>query len=175
MTADRTHRFRAASTLLWAAALASLLAGCGAKLIPYVPNQTAMTAAEAMRVVQRTIETQPGDHIPYGVAVTPEKLTISKHATQILYFDDLWKTDLHSKRNYFLVRFWDGNRHGFRIYTSDQRDAERFVDALHVLSEENKLLATRPEPERSRRIRAVERQRRELEMEIDVSEGPIRD
>ena len=175
MTADRTGLFRAASSLIWAAALASLLAGCAAKLIPYVPNQRAMTAAEAMRVVQRTIETQPGGHVPYGVAVTPEKLTISKHATQILYFDDLWKSDLHSKRNYFFVRFWDNHRHGFYIYTSDQRDAERFVDALYVLSEESKLLATLPERERARRIHTVERQRKELEMEIDVSEGPDRD
>ena len=141
-----------------------------AKLIPYAPSQDSMPAAVAMRVVQRTIEQQPGGHVPYRVDVTPEKLTISTRASQIFYFDDLWRSDLHSRRDYFVVRFWDDSRHGYRIYVSDRRDAERFIDALHVLSAQAEMLAELPEPERAQRIRTVERQRKELE--IGVSAGP---
>ena len=141
-----------------------------AKLIPYAPNQSSMPAAAAMRVVQRTIEQQPGGHVPYRVDVTPEKLTISTRASQIFYFDDLWRSDLHSRRSYFIVRFWDDKRHGYHIYVSDRHDAERFIDALHVLSAEAEMLAELPESERAQRIRTVERQRKELE--IGVSAGP---
>jgi hypothetical protein len=172
MAAQPKRRFRALPALLAAAAYVSLLPACGARLIPYVPDQDAMSAAEALRVVERTIEQQPGPFVPHGVDVTPVKLTITTKRTQILYFDDLWRTDLHSKRSYYIVRFWDDKRHGFRIFVSEQRDAQRFLDALHVLTEENKRLAELPEPERARRVRTVERQRKQLELEIDVSEGP---
>jgi hypothetical protein len=152
-----------------AAVLVGAVLGC-AKLIPYAPNQSSMQAAVAMRVVQRTIEQQPGGHVPHRVDVTPEKLTISSRASQIFYFDDLWKSDLHSRRSYFVVRFWDDKRHGYHVYVSDRQDAEQFIDALHVLSAEAALLAGLPEAERTQRIRSVERQRKELE--IGVSAGP---
>ena len=125
-----------------------------------------MPAAVALRVVQRIIEQQPGGHVPYHVDVTPEKLTISSRASQIFYFDDLWKSDLHSRRSYFVVRFWDDKRHAYHVYVSDRHDAERFIDALHVLSAEAKMLAELPEPERAQRLRTVERQRKELEISV---------
>jgi len=156
---------------LCAVLLVGLVLAC-AKLIPYAPNRGSMPAAVAMRVVQRTIEQQPGGHVPYRVDVTPEKLTISSRASQILYFDDLWKSDLHSRRSYFVVRFWDNRRHGYHVYVSDRHDAERFIDALHVLSAEAEMLAELPEPERAQRVRTVERQRKELELEVGVSAGP---
>jgi hypothetical protein len=164
-------RVRSSVAPLCALLLVGALLAC-TKLIPYAPNQKSMSAAVAMRVVQRTIEQQPGGQVPYRVDVTPEKLTISSRASQILYFDDLWKSDLHSRRSYFVVRFWDNRRHGYRIYVSDRQDAERFIDALHVLSAEAEMLAELPEPERAQRIRTVERQRKELELEIGVSAGP---
>ncbi len=120
-----------------------------------------------MRVVQRTIEQQPGGHVPYRVDVTPEKLTISSRASQIFYFDDLWKSDLHSRRSYFVVRFWDDKSHAYQIYVSERHDAERFIDALHVLSAEAGTLAELAEPERAQRIRTVERQRKELEIGVE--------
>jgi len=138
-----------------------------ARLIPYAPNQnSSMPAAVALRVVQRIVEQQPGDHVPYHVDVTPEKLTISSRASQIFYFDDLWQSDLHSRRGYFVVRFWDDKRHAYHVYVSDRHDAERFIDALHVLSAEAKTLAELPEPERAQRLRTVERQRKELEVSV---------
>jgi hypothetical protein len=131
-----------------------------------------MSAAVALRVVQRTIEQQPGGHVPYRVDVTPEKLMIASRASQILYFDDLWKWDLHSRRSYFVVRFWDDKRHGYRIYVSNRQNAERFIDALYLLASEAEMLAELPEPERAKRIQTVERQRKELELEVGVSAGP---
>jgi hypothetical protein len=58
------------------------------------------------------------------------------------------------------------------VYVSDRQDAERFIDALHVLSAEAEMLAELPEAERAQRIRTVEHQRKELELEVGVSAGP---
>jgi len=131
-----------------------------------------MPAAEAMEVVQRTIEQQVGeDNVPNDVHVTVQKLTVSSDATEILYFDDLWKTDLHARRYYYVVRIFDSKHHVYHIYVAHQRDAELFIDALYVLLDENKHLATLADAERAQRIRRVERQRKQLEIEIDVSAG----
>jgi len=166
MRLNANHVIPTGATRLLAAGLLCTLVACGARLIPYAP-QGDVAPALAMRVVQRTIEQQPGRHVPLAVEVTPVKLTISAASTQILYFDDLWKSDLHSKRSYFIVRFWDDKRHGFRIYVSELRDAKRFIDSLYVLSDEAKILAKLPEEHRVRRIRSVERQRKVLELEAD--------
>ncbi len=170
-SAASVQRWRVRSLIgpLCAVVLVGAVLAC-ARLILYAPNQSSMPAAVAMRVVQRTIEQQPGDHVPYRVDVTPEKLTISSRASQIFYFDDLWRSDLHSRRSYFVVRFWDDKRHGYHIYVSDRHDAERFIDALHVLSAEAEMLAELPEPERAQRIQTVERQRKELEIRVEA--GP---
>lgn len=142
------------------------LVACGATVVPYLPRHT-VTPAEAMRVVERTIEQQPGKLAPYAVEVTPVKLRITSRSTQILYFDDLWRSDLSEKGNYFIVRFWDDKSHGFRIFVSEIGDAKRFLDSLYVLSEEAKLLAKLPDEERGRRIRVLERQRKVLELEFE--------
>jgi hypothetical protein len=166
MRVNANHVLPTGAIRFLASGLACTIVACGAKLIPYAPQRD-VKAAQAMRVVQRTIEQQPGSHVPLAVEVTPIKLTITSRATQILYFDDLWKSDLHSKRSYFIVRFWDNKRHGFRIDVSELRDAKLFIDSLYVLSDEAKILAKLPDEQRALRVRSVERQRKVLELEAD--------
>jgi len=147
------------------------LGGCTHPIV-YAPQTDDLSPAEAMYIVQKSIEQQSGDHVPHRVEVTAEKIVVTKVQTQILYFRDLWKSDLHSRRNYFVVRFWDSKGHSYRYYLRDRGDAERLIDAIHVLAEENRMLAELPEPERARRVRHIEQQRKVLE--LDVSEGPPR-
>lgn len=148
---------------------AATLVACSS-LIPYAPRK-GMTPAQAMGVVQRTIEQQPGGHV-CRAEVTTEKLIVSGAATQILYFEDLWRSDLHSRHSYFVVRFWDNKGHGYRFYVSDLQTAELLIDAVHVLADENRVLAEIPEADRAERVRHIEHQRKVLEMEADISEGP---
>ena len=142
-----------------------LLAGCS-KRIDYAPAEPSLTVPQAIRVVQRTIEQQPRNHVPLAVAVTPVKLAITTHfeseedersGSKVLYFEDLTSASLHSRRGYFVVTFRDSKRHQFRIYVAYRPDAERFIDSLYVVSKEAKFLETLPDAQRVERIRSVMR------------------
>ena len=153
--------------LLALAVIGILTTGCTWP-IQYVPQDSVATIPEAMRIVLKTTEQQPGDQVPRAVGINPVKLTIIKRGTwrqEVLYFEDVTNAELGSRRDYFYVRLWNNKRSPI-VYVSDLADAKRFVDAIHMLSAEAKILATLPEEDRDLRIRELDQYNRGPKIEL---------
>lgn len=119
-----------------------VLTGCSS-LISYTPALD-LHPADAMRVVERSLEEQPTGAAT-EISVTPERASFASRQRRLIgsesgplritfYFDTFGRTDLMAHKGKYIVRVWD--RSGvfrFRVYFADEARAKRFMDAMGSL------------------------------------------
>lgn len=133
-------------------AVLAMSAGCAWQPVPYDPKAS-MTVEEATKVVERALREQPPGTSYGDVEVTPERAILMGSRAEAnlwtgargfvpvqttIYFDSIGKADLSEKnraRNQFVVRVWyRGTEAVIKAFFSERTKAERFLDALHVLT-----------------------------------------
>lgn len=119
----------------------SLSGGTGCRRLAYTPTPS-LSQEEAVAIITRSLEEQPGGHAAGNVDVTPEKLTFQKlHGSLVFggksavptafYFDTLGKMDLSSRNAGSVVRVWDKfGTYRFRVVIPDPDRARLFMDAM---------------------------------------------
>lgn len=146
-------RTRVAAWLASLGVVLSVVAGCGARVVPYTATLS-MPVDEAIKVIERGFAEQPLDRSFGKIDVTPERVSVAQaqakanlwtgargfvETTIAIYFDGVGKWDLAEVRDRYAVRVWyQGDSQIIRLYFVDLERAERFLDALQVLTENAK-------------------------------------
>lgn len=170
-----------------------VFAGCRSQPVHYVPT-AGESPEEAKLIVTEVVERQPRAFAPAYVEVTDLKLVVDwQQRHTVIYFERMTAADIFKDRrgNYFVVLIRDeGAGISYRVWTPDLLEAQRLVDSLHVLQRHARSYDTKAAAERQRsedRVRKLkriqdeieevrqgqqkERQRRELELEVENPEA----
>jgi len=107
----------------------------------------AMTLQEAKQQIFRALEDQARGFAVDEVRVTKEKLSFARDRSSFLgiggnrvvvtfYFDSLGRMDITLKKKGYVVRVWDStDAFRFRVVIPDQSRANRFMEAMRVMSQ----------------------------------------
>lgn len=123
-----------------AVCLSGSLGGCSAS-VSYAPTAS-LSQQEAVAVITRCLEEQPGGYAAMNVNVSSERLTFEKqHGSLVFggsrpvatafYFDTLGKMDITKKSKGSVVRVWDSSEvFRFLVVIPDPARARQFMDAM---------------------------------------------
>ena len=120
-----------------------ILSGCGSKQPAYTPTAS-LSIEDAKRVIYRSLETQTH---PYGaneIEIAKGKLSFSQvrwrgPVPTVFYFENLGKMDMTRKKKGEVVRVFDkGGVRRFYVVIPDRELAKQFMDAMLVMSLQNK-------------------------------------